>query len=283
MLSLLIRYVADMNASGTNLAGQTALHIAAKHRNEDALRGLIRASADVFARYADGRTALHVAAAEGRANKASILLNHGLDIMTEYGSKVTPVIMAAMHSRNEMLRFLLDRCAGSMSEEPKIRTAIGAAGTGRLDNLKMFDSEGFPILGRNDLGESGLSLSTYCGYKDAVVYLLQRGADPRQRSHLNTTRPLTWQFIEEVMISLNFCKMQNDSALQILTQSCLRNGRIATVLSIALSWDDGWNNESTRQGRSMRIRNLQAFSLVACTKTRISKGDCLVTQRLYAL
>jgi hypothetical protein len=74
-----------------------------------------------------------------------------------------------------------------MSEELKIRTVIGAASTRRLDNLKMLDSEGFPILGRGDLGESGLSLAAYCGQKDVVVYLLQRGADPRQRSNLNTT------------------------------------------------------------------------------------------------
>jgi hypothetical protein len=74
-----------------------------------------------------------------------------------------------------------------MSEASKINTVIGAAGAGHLEILKMLDARGFPILGTDDRGMSGLSLAAYLGHKDAAVYLLRRGANPRQRSNRNTT------------------------------------------------------------------------------------------------
>jgi ankyrin repeat protein len=184
MLPLLIRYGADVNASGTNPAGQTALHIAAQHGNEDALRELIKAGANVFAKDANGLTALHVTAAYGRINTASILLDQGLDITAEDGRRITPVDMAAINNMDEMVRFLLDMCASSMSEELKIHTVVKAAWTGRLNILKILDGEGFPILGRDDLGWSGLSAAAYSGHKDVVVFLLRRGANPQQRSNI---------------------------------------------------------------------------------------------------
>ncbi|OXV05179.1 hypothetical protein Egran_07053 [Elaphomyces granulatus] len=120
MLPLLIRYGADVNASGANPAGQTALHIAAQYGNEDALRELIRAGADVSTTYANGKTALHVAAAYGRINTASILLDQGLDIMAKFGCRITPVAMAATNNMDEMVRFLLDSILGTSTTWPMV-------------------------------------------------------------------------------------------------------------------------------------------------------------------
>ena len=187
MLPLLIRYGADVNASSKEPAGETALHIAAHDGNEDALRELTKAGANTFAKYANGQTALHVAAEGGHINIVSILLDQGLNIMAEYGQRITPMDMAAMNGRDKVLRFLLDRCASSMSEEQKIHVVLGAAGTGQLDILKILDDEGFPILGQDALGVSGLSAAASSGHKDVVVFLLRRGADLQQWSNLNTT------------------------------------------------------------------------------------------------
>jgi len=180
MLPLLIAYGADVNVRGTNPAGQTALHIAAQFGNEEALRELIKAGADVFAKYADGNTALDVAAREGRIGTASILLDYGMDIVAEraHGRRqISPMYFAAMHNRMNMVRFLLDRCGSAMSEKAKIQVVFGAARSGRLDMLKMLNDEGFPILGRSELGDSGLTFAAYLGHKDVVVYLLRQGAD----------------------------------------------------------------------------------------------------------
>jgi ankyrin repeat protein len=187
MLPLLIRYGADVNASGTNPAGQTALHIAAQYGNEEALQELIDYGANVFATFPDGTTALDVAVQTGRINTASILLDHGLDPLATHGNRITSLYLAVIRNKENMVRFLLDRYATVISEELKIRTVIGAAGTGRLDILRMLDSKGFPILGTDDLGMSGLSGAAYFGHKDVVIYMLQRGADPRQRSNANIT------------------------------------------------------------------------------------------------
>ncbi|KAG8412667.1 hypothetical protein J3458_013109 [Metarhizium acridum] len=187
MLPLLIEYGADVNASGTNPAGQTALHIAAEYGNEGALRELIRAGADVFATYADGKTALHAAAKGGNMNTAEILIDHGIDILARDGHGATPMCVAAIHNRRKMVQFYLDRCGGFMSEESKVDVVIRAVGTGHVGILEMLDSAGFPILGRNGIGDTGLSAASYFGHKDAVVFLLRRGAGPRQQSNRGTT------------------------------------------------------------------------------------------------
>ncbi len=123
MLPLLIQYGADVNACGTNPAGQAALHIAAHHGNEEALRILIDASADVFSKYADSpcHTPLDAAAAEGRIGTASSLLDHGVEIVAENVAerRISPMYLAAIYNREKMVRFLLDRCGSAISEEAK--------------------------------------------------------------------------------------------------------------------------------------------------------------------
>jgi ankyrin repeat protein len=187
MLRLLIRYGADVNVSGTNPAGQTALHIAAQYGNEESLRELIKSGANVFATFSNGQTALDVAASAGHINTASILLDHGLDPLATHGRGITAVDMAAVHNRKKILQYLLDRYTSAISEELKINTVIRAAGAGRLEILRMLDARGFPILKKDHLGMSGLSTAAYFGHKDVVVYLLRRGANPRQRCNRNAT------------------------------------------------------------------------------------------------
>jgi ankyrin repeat protein len=187
MLRLLIRYGADVNVSGTNPAGQTALHMAAQYGNEEGLRELINSGANVFATFPDGKTALDIAAKAGHINTASILLDHGLDPLATHAGGITAVYVAAIHNKEKVLRFLLDRCAGAISEELKIKTVIGAAGAGRLEILKMLDARGFPIVRADHFGTSGLSAAAYFGHKDVVVYLLRQGANPRQRIDRETT------------------------------------------------------------------------------------------------
>ena len=105
MLLMLIRYGADVNASGTNPEGQRALHIAAQYGNEEALLELIKSGTDVSAAFPDGRNALDVAARAGQVNTASLLIDHGLDPLAVHGNKITSVYMAAIHDRYKMLRY----------------------------------------------------------------------------------------------------------------------------------------------------------------------------------
>jgi ankyrin repeat protein len=181
MLPLLIALGADVNVRGTNPAGQTALHITAEQGNEEALRALIEAGVDVFAKYADGRTALDVAAKEGRVGTASMLLDRGVNVAGYEDGRTSPMYLAAVHNREELVRFLLGRCGSAMSEEERIHVVNGAAGAGRLEILKLLHAKGFPVIGRDERGDSGLTLAAYFGHKDAAVYLLRQGADIQGR------------------------------------------------------------------------------------------------------
>lgn len=193
MLPLLIRYGADVNAAGTNPAGQAALHIAAQDGNEDGLRELIRAGADVYARYPDGDTALHVAVKQGRVGAVSVLLDHGMGINTKArtsGNKThetTPLFMAAICNQQDMVRFLLDKgAADHLSEDEKLNIVFGAAAVGRYRVLETLSDQGFPLSHpENSVG--ALSIAAYYGKKDAVIYLLRKGADPKNQSSFGTT------------------------------------------------------------------------------------------------
>lgn len=196
MLPLLLRSGADVDASSTNPRGLTALHVAAQVGNDDALRQLIRAGANLIARYNGGLTALHGAASGGRLGTASILLDHGLDIMAtytglggtpaEFGPRVTPMYTAAIQNRDKMLLFLLHRAASSMPEEMKMELVTGAAGLGHLGILEILHRQGFDLLGRDGFDETGLSMAAAFGHGDVVIFLLRKGANPSQRCRHDT-------------------------------------------------------------------------------------------------
>lgn len=199
MLPLLVRSGADVNASSTDPPGLTALHVAAQVGNDDALRELIKAGANLFARYNGGLTALHGAAGNGRVSAASILIDHGLDVLDDsgfrskhstFGPRVTPIFVAVVRKRDRMLLFLLHKAASFLSEEMKMEMVTGAAGSGHLETLKILDRQGFHILGRDGFDETGLSMAAAFGHKDVAIFLLRKGADPSQRCRWNTDTPI---------------------------------------------------------------------------------------------
>ena len=200
MLPILIRYGADVNVAGTNPMGQRALHIAAQYGNTEAVEELIKSGTDINAKFPGGETALVVAAREGQVDAASALINHGMDPLACFDGKKTAVFMAVVYGRTEMVRYFLDRYADRIDRRLQLELVIGAAATNRIEILKMFDKREFPMLGIDDVGIDALFPAILYKHKDAVVYLLRRGADPDP--HIPRD-PNSWAATEEGSLEIN--------------------------------------------------------------------------------
>jgi ankyrin repeat protein len=200
MLPILIRYGADVNVASTNPMGPRALHIAAQYGNTEAVEELIKSGTDINAKLSGGETALVVAAREGQVDAASALINHGMDPLACFDGEQTAVLMAVVHGRTEMVRYFLDRYADRINRRLQLELVIGAAATNRVEILKLLDKREFPMLDIDDAGIGALFLAIVYKRKDAVVYLLRRGADPDPHIPRDLN---SWAATEEGLLEIN--------------------------------------------------------------------------------
>ncbi len=119
MIGVLAYAGANLEAT-TRLGGYTALHLAAREGNTDALAALVEAGADPHAVTTTGVTALHFAAASGRTRALQVLIEGGatVDVGTTADDQ-TPLMWAAAANRLEAVTTLLD--AGA---DPLLTTAV---------------------------------------------------------------------------------------------------------------------------------------------------------------
>jgi hypothetical protein len=162
--------------------GQTALHLAARAGDSDAIRRLLAAGAAVEARDADGNTPLHRAVQAGHAAAARTLIAAGVDVdaATRFGH--TPLHLAAGTRQEELAGLLVaygadaDRpIAGGRNSRPLHLAA--EAGLPRLAALLL--RRGADVNARNGDGQTPLDLAEGAGLPDgeghAAVAALLRG------------------------------------------------------------------------------------------------------------
>ncbi|MDE3001730.1 MAG: ankyrin repeat domain-containing protein [Gemmatimonadota bacterium] len=113
-------YAGANTAATTRLGGYTALHLAGRAGNAEALDALLTGGADADAVTTTGVTALHFAAAAGRTDAVETLIRHGasIDVGTETEEQ-TPLMWATASNRLDAMRTLLD--AGA---DPALTTAV---------------------------------------------------------------------------------------------------------------------------------------------------------------
>ncbi len=93
----------DLNA--TNVAGETAMMIAAFLKKKGVVDNLIARDAEVNR---PGWTALHYAASVGAADIVGVLLEHSAYVDAESPNRTTPLMMAARGNYAEVCRQLID-------------------------------------------------------------------------------------------------------------------------------------------------------------------------------
>ncbi len=164
---------------------------AVEHRDNEALRALLKQKTNVNAAQPDGSTALHWAAHYNDLETVNLLLRAGADpkIANRYGD--TPLAEAATQGNAAMIEALLK--AGA---DPKtLTTADGetvlmtAARAGNADAVKILLERGADVNAReNYKGQTALMWAAAERHPDVVKLLLAHGADWKVRSFDRPTK-----------------------------------------------------------------------------------------------
>jgi len=156
---------------------------AAKGRDWEAVRVLIREGAAVDAAAPDGTTALHWASYWDHRETAELLLRVGADPDAANDLGATPLWNAAMNGSADMVRSLLaggaDANAALLSGESSVMTA---ARTGDPDALELLLVSGADPNARGPRGQTALMWAASQKHPEAVRVLLAHGADLHARS-----------------------------------------------------------------------------------------------------
>jgi ankyrin repeat protein len=156
---------------------------AAKRRDWQAVRELIREGADPGAAVPDGTTALHWASYWDDVETAELLIREGADANAANDLGATPLWNAAMNGSAAMVRTLLvagaDPNAALRSGETPVMTA---ARTGNPEALELLLSAGGDPDARGTRGQTALMWAASQHHPEAVSVLLAHGADVDARS-----------------------------------------------------------------------------------------------------
>jgi hypothetical protein len=103
-----------------------ALHLATRYNNEEIVRLLIDAGADVNVQHSSAGGALHIAARENNVNLIRMLLAHGADVDVTIGIKgATPLQVATEFGNEEVIRLLVGAGANVNYGSPRSSDGVG--------------------------------------------------------------------------------------------------------------------------------------------------------------
>lgn len=166
----------------------TALHVAARNRNEEAVILLLIKGADVHATNEAGETALHHAAAGGSQRILHLLLDKGADLELRSSTQSTALMFAAEGGYLSLVRLLLNRGADVKSVDFYDDTALHvAARPGSEAVVQLLLDMGADIDSKNRVGNTALTCAAGLGYESVVRLLMKNGADIESKSRHDFT------------------------------------------------------------------------------------------------
>jgi uncharacterized protein len=173
--------------------GTTALVDAAKNRDADSLRALLKQHADVNAPEADGTTALHWAAHWGDLETVDALLSAGANVtaLNRYGA--TPLSEGVRIGSGALIEKLLQAGAdpNTLATAQAETVLMTASRDGNVDAVKVLLSHGAEVNAKENFrGQTALMWAAAEGHADIVSLLAAKGADLNVRSYdRDTTLP----------------------------------------------------------------------------------------------
>ena len=157
---------------------------AAKEKDKEAVRSLLRQRADVNARQADGATALHWAAHWDDLETADLLIRAGAQVNTANDYGATPLSVACTNGNASMVERLLTAGANPNSALPSGETALmRCARTGSVEGVKSLLARGADTSAKDiEQGQTALMWAVSQKHPDVAQALIAKGADIHARS-----------------------------------------------------------------------------------------------------
>jgi ankyrin repeat protein len=173
--------------------GETALVDAAKNRDKEAVRSLLKQHANVNAAETDGTTALHWAAHQNDLEMVQLLVRAGANAKAANRYGVTPLAEAATRGSAAMIETLLKAGADPNTlATPEGETVLMTASrTGNADAVKaLLDHGAYVNEKENYRGQTALMWAAAEGHPAVLKLLIGRGAELKIRSFdRDTTLP----------------------------------------------------------------------------------------------
>jgi uncharacterized protein len=172
--------MASLAAAATDLR----LVDAAKNRDTEAVRRLLKQGVPVNASQPDGFTALHWAAQRDEADMAELLIRAGGNVSAPDNYGLTPLLLACTNGSVPMVDLLLKAGANPNAAQAYGETALmTCARTGALDTVKALLARGADVNAKETAeGQTALMWAAAEGHTEIVQALIHRGADVHARS-----------------------------------------------------------------------------------------------------
>ena len=172
--------VTSLAAAATDLR----LVDAAKNRDTEAVRRLLKQGVPVNASQPDGFTALHWAAQWDKADMADLLIRAGEKVSAADNYGVTPLSLACTNGSVPMVDMLLKAGANPTAAQVYGETVLmTCARTGALGAVKALLARGADVnVKETSDGQTALMWAAAEGHTEVVRALIERGADVHARS-----------------------------------------------------------------------------------------------------
>jgi ankyrin repeat protein len=166
-------------------AGPASLVDAAKARDREAVRTLLKGTANVNQTAPDGATALHWAVQNDDAEMVALLLKAGADAKAVNRYGVAPLSIAAINGNVTVMQQLLEAGAPATTAMPEGETALmTAARLGNVEALKLLIAKGADVNARESFrGQTALMWAAARNNADAVRLLVEAGAEVKVRTN----------------------------------------------------------------------------------------------------
>ena len=171
--------ISGVSFASAHTSGEAVLAEAAKNRNREVVRALVRQGADVNARQPDGATALHWAARWDDVETATLLVDAAASVNAHTDLGVTPLYLACLNGSPRMVEALLTAGADVTSTRPTGETVLMTCSrSGSVDGVRQLLAHGADVGAREHRqGQTALMWAAAQGHADVAHVLIERGAD----------------------------------------------------------------------------------------------------------